>query len=262
MKIKTLILFLLPLVLSAQKKTLQVQHISPSIVGTIERDSGYGNPFYLCIGTGWNKDPLALRLNIDSLYRKSLRDLWQKKTVTANGSKTETSGAADSISDVQDGIYNKHMEEVFLYFPNRNLGFLYGKFAVSGPYLYSSNPFILRTEDGGKKWELYLPPIGDGIARNDFFMFNEKQAILMPVSLGYDGKLPYLVSSDGGKTWEQKTVEPGQNQFGLFSVSFTADGTCTLVISYGSGKRENDNDQGHTMVLRSENYGRTFRVLK
>ncbi|MFM2017726.1 MAG: Photosynthesis system assembly factor [Bacteroidota bacterium] len=147
-----------------------------------------------------------------------------------------------------------------LEFVNRKIGFLYGNSLMYGYY-----PFVYRTEDGGHNWTFYT--VGDlkkdaslmGPALTHLHMFDDKHGIIL-WQMGVTQQF-YSLTSDGGATWQQHEFRlSGLCKSGRLShVAFAGESGITLVYLVTNIVGGSDND---TEIMKSDDYGKTFRRLK
>lgn len=155
------------------------------------------------------------------------------------------------------------IEALFMKFISVNTGFIYGYEHGFGYF-----PILYKTTDAGKTWARVLFEKNETLCplyKDSFHMFNQKQgiAIVNPIFLlskkEYSkNNFDYFITNDGGLTWEKKSlVLKAQNieisNFnGSIKTFFKKNGTVISIIS----------NIKNTIVLRSDDFGATFRLLK
>ena len=190
---------------------------------------------YLMFSDGWDDKPVFEVFHLDTIRRRAFRSYCAART---------TGPMID--------VYTNQLPEVL--FVNRKLGFLYG---TSMAYRYY--PFMYRTEDGGKTWALLTSSeLGTmhSFSGEQFHMFGEKQGIII-WSVGRASEQTYSLTSDGGATWTVHAIKTAEDAY-LTNTTYTMDGlTMTFAVN---GKKENE--PVRTIVMRSTDFGRTFKELK
>lgn len=144
-------------------------------------------------------------------------------------------------------------------FVDRNLGFLYGTAMV-----YAYYPFVYRTTDGGHTWTFYTyKELAEargimGMQLEHFHMFDDKHGIIL---WSWDAvSQHYSLTSDGGATWKHHSfLLPSVGKcVQLDHVTFTGVSNVTLVYVVSDCK---DSKSSDTRIMKSENYGKSFRRL-
>lgn len=170
-----------------------------------------------------------------------------------------------NISSIESLLptYSKAKNNYSIWFVNRNLGFFYG-FIMAEKFF----PFLYRTEDGGKSWNLVLGSEKGGFQfeRHEFMMFNERQGIafytdnstknlLKRVVLKHNKRLRYYLTDDGGITWKYKKKRLKRVRLyktikneSCIQPTGTIEFKC---ITRKEGKPD--------LVLRSTNFGKSFK---
>ncbi len=152
-----------------------------------------------------------------------------------------------------------HWEMPEIEFVNRKVGFLYGNSLMYGYY-----PFVYRTEDGGHTWSFFTA--GDLMHGENFMgpqlthlhMFDDKHGIIL-WRMGVTEQ-QYSLTSDGGVTWQLHDFRlSALRRSGILShVEFTGEAGVTLVYLVTNLAGRSDTD---TEIMKSENYGKSFRRL-
>jgi hypothetical protein len=149
-----------------------------------------------------------------------------------------------------------------LQFLNQDLGFLYG-YEVGFGYF----PFLLKTTDGGQSFQRVLFKKGKGrcpFLKHSFFMFDKQNGIAI-TNWASKAIFHYQITSDGGDTWEKRAFDTGRSDITVYNADrrltsvFTVDGEITTVIASST---ESLSTKGKDLVLKSEDFGETFRILK
>jgi hypothetical protein len=150
--------------------------------------------------------------------------------------------------------------EMNILFVNRYLGFLYGN--LTGYMFY---PFLFRTEDAGKTWQrIKLNTAGTPFRKSDFFMFNETRGIQFN-NWNSEPIIKYSLTSDGGKTWKNRTFKISRNDFRLLNAApylseiYSTDGSVTLILT---NPDEKTGKISKTAIIHSTDFGETFKEIK
>lgn len=167
-------------------------------------------------------------------------------------------------------VLNEHIrsnsnpiEALYMQFISVNTGFIYGYEHGFGFF-----PKLYKTVDGGKTWNSVLfeaiKPICP-LSKSSFHMFNQKQGIIIVNPAKYQvGKeyhqnhFDYFITNDGGLTWEKKSLDLTNQNIEVVNYEdsiqsiFKQNGTIVSIIS----------KDDKTVVLRSDDFGATFKVLK
>ncbi|MBO6515828.1 MAG: hypothetical protein JJ975_04680 [Bacteroidia bacterium] len=190
----------------------------------------------------------SLTLDSGSYYLQ----LWNEQGPVA------TKGNIDSLVASTD----RSLRAIHLNFLSPSTGFVYGY--QSG---YGHTPFIFKTNDSGKHWKRVLFEKSEWAAplrKDDFFMFNDKQGIVM-CNLHNVKSLVYYLTNDGGITWEKQkfrmreTTLKIKNDDAYLSTICSSNGKVTCVVkepdlNYGRNTR--------VYILRSDDFGSTFRIIE
>jgi photosystem II stability/assembly factor-like uncharacterized protein len=110
-------------------------------------------------------------------------------------------------------------------------------------WVAGSNGQVLRTVDGGKKWQNVSPP-GQTLLFRDVEAFDAKRAVILAIGQGEDSRI--FRTSDGGKTWAEsfKNTDPAafydcldfnNNRSGL-ALSDPVDGKFRIAGTSDGGK--------------------------
>lgn len=177
---------------------------------------------------------------------------------TNDDGKTFTLCNLDSVLSVLKGTLNT--PTLNIHFVNKNLGFIYGYATV-----YAFYPILFRTEDGGKTWQTIIAgTTGTPLRRTDFFMFDEKNGIIVN-NWGNEPNFNYMLTNDGGKTWKQHVFKISQknirilNEDGMLTESYNEDGQVSIIFTTpDSGRR----GTSRVLMIQSNDFGKTFKELK
>ncbi|MFZ5471610.1 MAG: WD40/YVTN/BNR-like repeat-containing protein [Myxococcota bacterium] len=147
----------------------------------------------------------------------------------------------------------EHLTSISIQFVSPTTGFLYGYTTGYGYF-----PFLYRTADAGKTWQrLALSRGADPrLRRNNFFMFDDKRGIVLT---NWD---VYFITQDGGVTWSQRQfmLKPVRN--GHLEPFYTTSGQVTVVIRHPDYPSRDSEAHRQVRVLRSDDFGATFRELR
>ena len=176
-------------------------------------------------------------------------------------------GKEDTV--VSRTILNDHVYTMsnpikfYMKFISVNTGFIYGY--ESG---YGEFPLLYKTADAGKTWKRTLFKEGESLStidEDDFHMFNQKQGIMIVNPIYYNSKtkynvnqFDYFITKDGGLTWEKKIVDLTKVNVTISNYNddvqniYKKEGTIISIIS----------DTEKTIVLRSNDFGESFKVLE
>lgn len=175
---------------------------------------------------------------------------------------------------------NKHVYSIgnpitmlYIHFISVNTGFVYGY--ESG---YGEFPMLYKTTDGGKTWNRRLFKEQESLCsinEDNFHMFNQKQGIMIVNPSFYiadekkynEQHFDYFITNDGGLTWKKKKVDltsyniyvhnREHNDYAYYTSEwmknmYKKEGTIVSIIS----------NKNKTIVLCSDDFGESFRVLK
>lgn len=175
-----------------------------------------------------------------------------------------------SLSTINTMLKNENpISEISIRFVDRSHGFIYG--FLTGYMFY---PFLFRTEDGGKTWyntkglgtypDEKFPVVGVPLRREHFMMF-DKHAGFMATNWNNGGSFNYMLTNDGGRTWQKKsfklsdplTIVPNDNQHR--TMYYSVEGKITVVIAR---QHESDQSKSSVIILRSDDFGHSFREMK
>jgi hypothetical protein len=144
-----------------------------------------------------------------------------------------------------------------IFFLNDSVGFL----TQSGG-CYAHYNFLHRTSDGGNSWVEVIHVVGadlpPSLNNDNFYMFDDTRGIIIwQIKNGY---VDYSESNDGGNTWilKKAKVKPDLGAH-ILSIQFSVNGQITLV----TGTRSMiESDKKEVCVLQSNDFGKTYRILK
>lgn len=159
---------------------------------------------------------------------------------------TYTTNAGESFNVVDMGAFTSYQIGVF--FKNRNLGFIGGTSTIP-----SEGAVVLRTTNGGisfqKRYRSYqsMEHIWQLLFNNENFGYGTVQSF-------YNTPMSYIVTTDGGNTWERKII-PGTNSTNQYaeSISFINPQTGWIASGNGSGMYQTTNG-GTTFQFINQNY--------
>lgn len=167
--------------------------------------------------------------------------------------EVETIYSLDSIQrSTCHGWFPEHRN---IQFVNDSVGFFYGT-AIG----YGYCAFVFRTDNGGRTWQqLHITKESYyTIAPHQFYMFNEQQGIAL-ARLSKD-TMSYYLTDDGGRTWQSHNISlNGLQHEGFLRPVYSADGNVVFVVERPFHKGRTSKIYG---VLRSQDHGKTFKVLK
>ena len=164
----------------------------------------------------------------------------------------------DTLTDLNSSFFN-YGGVPQIEFVSRELGFMYGTSMV-----YAYYPFVYRTADGGHTWTFYTSKeLAEargimGMPLEHFHMFDDKHGIIL---WSWDAvSQHYSLTSDGGVTWNHHSfLLPSVGKcVQLEHVTFTGVSNVTLVYVVSDCK---DSKSSDTRIMKSENYGKSFRRL-
>lgn len=177
---------------------------------------------------------------------------------TSDGGKTFKLQQLDTINNILK--VRNPISEINIFFVNELIGFIYGY--VTG---YGFEQFLFRTDDSGKTWAtLNDIQARHPLRRCDFFMFNEKQGILLS-NWNNEPNFNYSITTDGGKIWTQRSFKLSIKNFRILNSDrylntvFSVDGLCTIIFTNPDFE---NNKSNKVIILQSKNFGQDFYELK
>lgn len=170
--------------------------------------------------------------------------------------KTFSSRHLDAVNKVLPK--GPDMYDISLLFIDRSVGFIYG---------YSENearnPFLFRTEDGGHTWQtVFANTAGTPFRRRDFWMFTELKGIILN-NLNSEPNFNYLLTEDGGKTWQQKSFKISRDDIrisnkGQMLDAFYTSSSITVSLKNPDPLHPNGVRQ---LMIQSTDFGHSFVEL-
>lgn len=146
-----------------------------------------------------------------------------------------------------------------IFFINDSIGF----FTESGG-CYASYDWLFRTNDRGKTWKHIKSGSRtsgnaekDRLTNQSFYMFNETKGVIIWEL--EKGQLVYSTTNDGGITWVQQSFKSDKiKEQQIQHIRFSASGEITLVLS---NLFVFETDREESLLLKSTNFGKSFKVL-
>jgi photosystem II stability/assembly factor-like uncharacterized protein len=128
--------------------------------------------------------------------------------------------------------------------------------AMSAGLAEQNKARIYRTEDGGETWNIVYQTSQKGVFLDGIDFWDKNRGICVgdPV----DGKLFILTTADGGKTWQELSMdkrpstEPGEACFAASGTSILAAGKSDAFVATGGSKM--------ARVFRSGDFGQSWEV--
>ncbi len=166
----------------------------------------------------------------------------------------------DTIVEFLDSVQHAHCSPPnSIFFINDSIGF----FTESGG-CYASYDWLFRTNDRGKTWNHIQSGSRtsgnaemDGLTNQSFYMFNEKKGVI--IWKLEKGQLLYSTTNDGGINWVQQFFKSDKiKEQQIQHIRFSARGEITLVLS---NLFVFETDREESLIFKSTNFGKSFRIL-
>lgn len=181
---------------------------------------------------------------------------------TNDGGKTFNHRHLDKINDMLLKAGNP-LSEINILFIDKSVGFIYGY--ITG---YAHYPFLFKTKDAGKTWDVIdfntsstdATNVGTPLRESDFFMFNKKRGIML-CNWGSESTLKYKLTTDGGTTWTFKSYELNDKDFRIMnakeylSAIYSEEGEVTIIIENRDFEMGMKNK---VAIIRSRDFGESF----
>ncbi|MBH5337789.1 oxidoreductase [Streptomyces pactum] len=119
----------------------------------------------------------------------------------------------------------------------------------STAWLAGSGGTVLRTVDGGRRWQDVSPPGTEGLEFRDVEAFDARRAVVLAIGEGEASRV--LRTDDGGATWRETFRNPDPRAFY----------DCMTFFDRRHGIALSDPVDGRYRILSTRDGGRSWRVL-
>lgn len=245
-------LIILTTLLFSNLNTTNCQNID-SVENILQiQSTGNGNVFYL-IKKNIGYDSFNRQLNL--LYIKCFNDSLKLNSIII----LDTTIYGDWMAN---GVFKNatigFLGDFYIYFINKNLGFVYGNFTGYGP-----NPFLLRTNNGGNSWKkIDGLPLNTNFEKNNFYIHQQKGFILLTQYWNLnDGKIEYYITNNCGETWQRKIFQLKHLEYSISNCDVQFSPTGLITITAWMKKKKNHTIK-KTIILQSNDFGESFTEYK